>query len=82
MSKDQSGAELKAGDRVTLTGVVVHAVDGVDGAPCQVRVDAPSGDDHPVISFENRLLKADRPAPKQPAAPQVAATATAPSEKT
>jgi hypothetical protein len=66
MSKDQSGTEIKIGDRVTIGGEVIH-VAAADSAPCQVKVDVPTGDEPPIVSFESRVLKVA--AQKQPTTP-------------
>lgn len=76
MPKDKSGGKIKAGDRVTLSGVVVHAGES-DAAPCQVLLDAPAGDSQPLVTFESRLLQVGGQA-----APVVAMPAPAPTPTT
>lgn len=56
MSKDSAGVQIKEGDRVSISGVVMHAAEA-DSAPCQVLLDASEGADRPLVTFESRLLK-------------------------
>jgi hypothetical protein len=82
MSKDQSGAELKAGDRVTISGVVAHAGES-DAAPCQVLLDVAAGDAGPLVTLESRLLKAaGQSAEKSPPAPPATVPSAAEPAKT
>lgn len=67
MSKDQAGTELKAGDRVTISGVVAHAGES-DAAPCQVLLDVTGGEIGPLVTFESRLLKTSGQPSVSPAA--------------
>jgi len=56
MPNDREGNEVKVGDPVQLTGRVLRVDQNIDGCNCQISIDAPEHEFHPVLLLNTRSL--------------------------